>query len=187
MFKVIKIKYQITHWEYKCMWTETSGRFCVSQRRDGGWGWVRLHSGRLWEKHTSSYSSNSNQFQSRGGRNFYTSGPRKKNKYTEVEREEITSLRETERGGEPLDSDLQIKKQSNQSCQRALIPGCSYQAAAEWNRTRLEYANLFVLSGWLGRGGGGGGKDKWAFQGMTQRPVKSLLSQTLINHCNRSY
>lgn len=98
MFKVIKNKYQIAHWEYKCMWTETSGRFCVSQRRDGGWGWVRLHSGRLWEKHTSSYSSNSNQFQSRGGRIFYTSGPRKKNKYTEVEREEITSLRETERG-----------------------------------------------------------------------------------------
>lgn len=87
----------------------------------------------------------------------------------------------------PLVSNLQIKKQSNQSCQRALIPGCSYQAAAEWNRTRLEYANLFALSGWLGRGGGGGGEDKWAFQGMTQRPVKSLLSQTLINHCSRSY
>lgn len=97
------------------------------------------------------------------------------------------SQRDREGGKKPLDSDLQIKKQSNQSCQRALIPGCSYQAAAEWNRTRLEYANLFVLSGWLGRGGGGGGKDKWAFQGMTQRPVKSLLSQTLINHCNRSY
>lgn len=32
-----------------------------------------------------------------------------------------------------------------------------------------------------------GGKDKWAFQGTTQRPVKSLLSQTLINHRSRSY
>lgn len=31
----------------------------------------------------------------------------------------------------PLDSNLQIKKQSNQSCRRALIPGCSFQAAAE--------------------------------------------------------
>ena len=33
---------------------------------------------------------------------------------------------------------------------------------------------------------GGAGEDKWAFQGMTQRPVKSLLSQTLINHRSRS-
>lgn len=44
-------------------------------------------------------------------------------------------------------SNLQIKKQSNQSCGRALIPGRSFQAAAEWNGTRLEYANLFV-DGW---------------------------------------
>lgn len=47
--------------------------------------------------------------------------------YTKVEREEITRLRERKK---TLVSDLQIKKQSNQSCQRALIPGCSYQAAA---------------------------------------------------------
>lgn len=60
----------------------------------------------------------------------------------------------------PLDSNLQIKKQSNQSCRRALIPGCSFQAAAEWNGTRLEYANLFALSGRLGRNGGGGGGDQ---------------------------
>lgn len=60
----------------------------------------------------------------------------------------------------PVDSNLQIKKQSNQSCQRALIPGCSFQAAGEWNGTRLEYANLFALSGRLGRGGGGGGESE---------------------------
>lgn len=51
-----------------------------------------------------------------------------KNKYTKVKREEITSLREKKN---TLVSNLQIKKQSNQSCQRTLIPGCSYQAAAE--------------------------------------------------------
>lgn len=47
-----------------------------------------------------------------------------KNKYTKVEREEITSLRDRKK--KTLVSNLQIKKQSNQSCQRALIPGCSY-------------------------------------------------------------
>lgn len=53
----------------------------------------RFSSGGLWEKHT----SDSNQFQSRGGRNFCTNEPRvsrlEKNKYKEVERQEITSLR----------------------------------------------------------------------------------------------
>lgn len=30
-------------------------------------------------------------------------------------------------------------------------------------------------------------KDKWVFLAMTQGPVKSLLSQTLINHHSKGY
>lgn len=87
-------KHQITLIE-RCLGWNLKEVQCVAEEER----WVRrvrFHSGGLWEKHTSSYSSNSNQFQSRGGRNFYTSGSRKKNKYPEVEREEITSLREKE-------------------------------------------------------------------------------------------
>lgn len=154
----------------------------------GGWG------GRLWEKHTSSYTSDSNQFQSRAGRNFCTNEPEvprlEKNKFTEVKRGGGGG-NEKERGRKKtsLDSNLQIKKQSNQSCRRALIPGRSFQAAAEWNRTRLEYANLLALSGRQGEVEGEVEicKDKWAFLRTAQRPAKSLLSQTLINHRSSRY
>ncbi len=41
---------------------------------------------------------------------------------------------------------LQIKKKSNQSRLRRLIPGLLFWAGEEWNGTRLEYAKLCALS-----------------------------------------
>lgn len=56
---------------------------------------------------------------------------------------------------------LQIKKKSNQSCLRRLIPGLLFWAGEEWNGTRLEYAKLCALSQELLGGETRSGETNW--------------------------
>lgn len=181
-------------WEFAesfwCTWGWALQRQGVSRGEEGNGG--GLSSGGLWEKHTSSYTSDSNQFQSRAERNFCTNEPKvprlEKNKYTEVERG----------NNQPLKKNFRFQlanKKAKQSIMSEsphswpLLPGSGRMRS---DKTRI----CKLICGRLGRGGGGDGgggggsglwKDKWAFQGTTPGPVKSLLSQTLINHRSGGY
>lgn len=99
------------------------------------------------------------------------------------------SRRERGGGKKTLDSNLQIKKAKQSIMSESphswlLLPG---SCRMKQDKTRIcKLVPSLRMAGelwwWWRRG-----EDKWAFQGTTQRPVKSLLSQTLINHRSRSY